>query len=93
MIVANKSVRHPRQQADVHAETDINASGLLGMSLLLIVRWIESLVLRGHLRSLERLADYFAWQQENGAAGLADTHKRIAMAKSELRQLQDSLHR
>jgi hypothetical protein len=40
------------------------------------------------LRSLEKQADYFAWQQQNGAAGLADTHKRIAMAKSDLRRLQ-----
>jgi hypothetical protein len=40
------------------------------------------------LRALERQADYFAWQQENGAAGLADTHKRIVMVRADLQQLQ-----
>jgi hypothetical protein len=61
---------------------------LLSMSLDPVVRRVKCWLLRAHLRSLHRLADYFAWQQENGAAGLADTHKRIAMTKSDLRSLQ-----
>lgn len=93
MIVANKSVTRTRQQIDERADEDITATGLLGLSLLLIVRWVESQLLRAHLRSLQRLADYFTWQQENGTAGLADTHKRIAMAKAELHQLQNYLRR
>lgn len=88
MITTNKSGARINIQSSVRTEAEISAKELLGLSLTCFCRWIDSLLLRSHLRSLERLADYFTWQQENGAAGLADTHKRIAMVRSELHRLQ-----
>lgn len=68
--------------------TEIGTAQLLGLSVDTVVRRIRCALLRARLRSLQREADYFTWQQENGAAGLADTHKRIAMLSSDLHQLE-----
>ncbi|MEN3296217.1 MAG: hypothetical protein V7642_5470 [Burkholderiales bacterium] len=92
-MISNKSVRRAGnhllvREEDVSTTELIRLSELLGLSMDCICRWIRSLRLRAQLRSLQRQADYFAWQQENGAAGLADTHKRIAMVRSDLHQLQ-----
>jgi hypothetical protein len=83
--MANKSAGRIDRQ---HTVREITATALLGLCIGYLNRRINSALLRAHLRSLEKQADYFAWQQQNGAAGLADTHKRIAMAKSDLRRLQ-----
>lgn len=60
---------------------------LLGLSVNPIIRLIKRLVLQSKLRTLYQAASYFKWQQDNGHAGLADTHKRIAILESELRSL------
>jgi hypothetical protein len=88
MIITSKSEGRIGKQPSVRREDEISPAELLGLSLHCIYRWIDGLLLRSRLRSLERQADYFAWQQENGAAGLADTHKRIAMVRSDLHRLQ-----
>jgi hypothetical protein len=87
MIVANKNEGRLGKRVSVRRAEEISAGELLGLSLNFIDRWINGIVLRSRLRSLEKQADYFAWQQENGAAGLADTHKRIVVARSELNRL------
>jgi hypothetical protein len=87
MIITSKSEGHISKQPSVRRAEEISAAELLGLSLACIYRWINGFLLRGRLRSLERQADYFTWQQENGAAGLADTHKRIAMVRSDLHRL------
>lgn len=87
-MITNRSAGRLGRQPSIRGGSDISATELFGLCPGLCYRWVQSVLLRAHLRSLERLADYFAWQQENGAAGLADTQKRIAMAKSDLQRLQ-----
>jgi hypothetical protein len=60
---------------------------LFCVSLAPAARRIRRLILQTRLRSLQRLAEYFEWEEANGRAGLADTHKRIALTKSELNAL------
>lgn len=60
---------------------------LLGMAMERPSRWLRRQMLQGQLRSLQGLSDYFEWQQANGRAGLADTHKRMAITKAELNDL------
>jgi hypothetical protein len=86
--MAEKSAGRIERQRTIRSERDVSATELLGLCIGSLSRWIKGAMLRAHIRSLERLADYFAWQQQNGAAGLADTQKRIVMAKSDLRRLQ-----
>ncbi|MEN3366253.1 MAG: hypothetical protein V7606_3527 [Burkholderiales bacterium] len=88
MIITNQRAPRIREQARGGREESISMSKLLGLCLSCVSRGIESARLRARLRALERQADYFAWQQENGAAGLADTHKRIVMVRADLQQLQ-----
>jgi hypothetical protein len=92
IMISNKNVRHAGNRLVVRDEEISSAelirlTQLLGLSVDCIYRWIVSLRLRAQLRSLERQADYFAWQQENGTAGLAETHKHIAMLRSDLHRL------
>lgn len=61
---------------------------LLGLVLAPASRWVSRRILRARIRSLHGLADYFQWQHENGRAGLVDTHKRMALARSELNALE-----
>lgn len=89
MNVLNKRSRLSSRESQAWNIADITVEQLFGLSLERIVGWVKRKMLQAHLRSLYGMADYFAWQQANGAAGLADAHKRIAMAKSDLRHLQD----
>lgn len=66
---------------------EMTIAGLLGLVLVPASRWIARKRLQMRIRSLQGLADYFAWQEANGRAGLADTQKRIALAKSDLHSL------
>lgn len=89
MSVANKKSGRIGRASQTWAPAEITTEQLFGLSLDRIVGWIRRKMLQAHLRSLHGMAEYFAWQQENGALGLADAHKRIAMAKSDLRRLQE----
>lgn len=61
---------------------------LLGLVLAPASRWGSRRMLKAHIRSLQGLADYFEWQEANGRAGLADTQKRMVLARSELNALE-----
>jgi len=61
---------------------------LLGLVLAPALRWVSRRILRARIRSLQGLADYFERQEANGRAGLADTQKRMALARSELNALE-----
>ena len=89
MSVANKKSVRIGGELGARSFADITFEQLFGLSLERITGWMKLKMLQAHLRSLHGMAEYFAWQQENGAAGLADAHRRIAMARSDLRQLQD----
>jgi hypothetical protein len=65
----------------------VTMSNLFRMSLDPVVGALKRYRLQAELRSLRMHASYFQWQQENGAAGLADTQKRIAVAQSDLNAL------
>lgn len=67
---------------------DVGLRQLLGLVLAPALRWVRQRILQARIRSLHGLADYFEWQEANGRAGLADTHKRIALARSELNALE-----
>lgn len=60
---------------------------LIGLSLAPVAKWVRRQILQARLRSLQGLAIYFDAQIENAQAGLADTHKRIALARSEINAL------
>lgn len=60
---------------------------LLGLWLAPLDRAIRRHRLRVELRRLQMHAGYFQWQQDNGTAGLADAHKRIALVRSDLNAL------
>jgi hypothetical protein len=69
-------------------QSSIGLLPLLGLCLAPIIRQARARALRVELRTLHLHADYFQWQQQNGAAGLADAHKRIAIARADLAALQ-----
>jgi hypothetical protein len=89
MNVVNRKPGRTGSESRAWTIAEITLEQLFGLSLDRIVNWTRRKMLQAHLRSLHGMAEYFAWQQENGAAGLADAHKRIAMAKSDLRRLQE----
>jgi hypothetical protein len=89
MNVVNRRSGLAGRESQAWTIAEITVEELFGLSLERMVGWIKRQMLQAHLRSLHGMAEYFAWQQANGAAGLADAHKRIAMAKSDLRRLQD----
>jgi hypothetical protein len=62
----------------------ISAIQLLALAMLPAARWLTQKKLQAEIRSLQSQADYFGRQQENARAGLADTHKRMAIARSNL---------
>lgn len=67
---------------------DMGLRRLLGLVIAPALRWLSRHILQARIRSLQRLADYFEWQQTNGRTGLADTHKQMAIARSELNALE-----
>lgn len=69
------------------ARQEVTLPQLLAVALAPVVRWLRRKVLDARLRSLEGLVSYFEWQEANGRAGLADTHKRMAVARSEINAL------
>lgn len=69
------------------AARQVTVAQLLGLSLAPAVKWLHRQMLQARLRSLQQLAEYFEWQEQNGRAGLSDTHKRIVLAKSDLAAL------
>lgn len=69
------------------ARQDVTLTQLLGIALAPVARWVRRKVLEARMRSLEGLVSYFEWQEANGRAGLADTHKRMAVARSEINAL------
>lgn len=79
MIANSRTRRHAS-----NTRRDVTIGDLLGMIIAPTLCWWRRQVLQARLRSLHGLADYFAWQEANGRAGLADTHRRIAVAKSDL---------
>ncbi|MEN3291525.1 MAG: hypothetical protein V7642_778 [Burkholderiales bacterium] len=87
MAVGNKSVVRTSGRAKSAAVELMTTEQLLRLSVAQFTRWFKRKMIEAQLRSLHSMAEYFAWQQENGSAGLADTHKRIAMAKSDLHRL------
>jgi len=50
-------------------------------------KWISKKRLEAQLRKLAGLADYFEWQARNAREGMADTHKRMAIVRSDLNRL------
>lgn len=58
-------------------------SGIFGP----LCNWINRKRLEAQLRELVRLADYFEWQARNAREGMADTHKRMAIVRSDLNRL------
>lgn len=89
MNIVNRRSGLSRKQPQTSTEVEITLEQLFGLSLERMVTWVKRQKLQAQLRSLHGMADYFAWQQANGTAGLADAQKRIAVAKSDLRQLQE----
>lgn len=65
----------------------MTTSQLLGLSMIPVIRFVKKFLLQRKLKALYRLADYFSWQSSNGMIGLQDTHKRIVIAESDLRNL------
>jgi hypothetical protein len=70
-----------------NSQQGVTMSHLFRMSLMPLAAAIKRYRLQAELRRLKMHAGYFQWQQENGAAGLADTQKRIALAQSDLNAL------
>jgi hypothetical protein len=66
---------------------NVTMAHLIQLSLRPVVGMVKRYQLQAELRRLRKHASYFQWQQENGAAGLADTQKRIALAQSDLNAL------
>jgi hypothetical protein len=89
MTVVNRKPESIGRDSRAWTIAEITLEQLFGLSLDRMVNWAKRRALQAQLRSLHGMAEYFAWQQENGSAGLADAHKRIAMAKSDLRRLQE----
>lgn len=71
-------------------ETTIPA--LLSLSIGPLVRIFKRQRLKGELKRLRMHEAYFQWQQANGIAGLADTHKRMALKQSDLNALAKDSH-
>jgi hypothetical protein len=78
---AHRPQRRPSASA---ARQGVTMAHLFRMSLVPVAAAIKRYQLQAELRRLRVHASYFQWQQENGAAGLADTQKRIALAQSDL---------
>lgn len=66
---------------------EMGLQALIGLALEPVAKRVRRWRLEARLRSLQRLADYFEWQETNGRAGLADTHRRIALTKSDIARL------
>lgn len=74
------------RRQDVFSQ-NVSVRQLLRLSVAPAASWIRRCMLQARLRSLQRLADYFEWQEANGREGLADTHRSIALVKSDLNTL------
>lgn len=77
-----RSARRINRRAPAGA--GISMTELFGLALAPMAKWARRQILKARLHSLHGLAEYFAWQEANGRAGLADTHKRIAETRSDL---------
>lgn len=62
----------------------ISVMQLLALAMLPAARWLEKKKLQAEIKSLQGLAEFFERQEENARAGLADTHKRMAVARANL---------
>lgn len=69
----------------------VTIGDLFKLALAPPIRLLRRRMLQARIRSLHGLAEYFEWQEANGRAGLADTHKRMAPAESELNALHIAL--
>jgi|GEM_PF-5050228 len=66
---------------------EIGLCGLLAIACAPLSRRVRRRMLQARIKSLQGLAIYFEEQGDQARAGLAVTHKQLALAKSELRSL------
>ena len=69
------------------SEKKIELTGLFSTILDPLCNWVKRKRLEARLNELVRLADYFEWQARNAHEGMADTHKRMAIVRSDLNRL------
>ena len=81
-----------RPARSIRTRQSLTLVQLLSLSLAPLIREIKRKKLQAEVRSLSGLAEYFEWQERNCRAGLADTHKRIALAHSDLNALSGRRH-
>lgn len=60
---------------------------LFGEAFAPLMLSIRRYILRKRIKGLKLMADYFEEQVQNGREGMADTHKRLCIAESDLRSL------